>query len=90
MAHNFAINTDVHHQLQGPQGRAVIKEVYQTIRFRLLFQAKWRKRLAFEQSICLVDRAQTGSRSQDIAEIGSSSREVVRAHRAFAHLGEVK
>ena len=26
MAHNFAINTDVHHQLQGPQGRAVIKE----------------------------------------------------------------
>jgi len=56
----------------------------------LLFQAKWRKRLAFEQSICLVDRAQTGSRSQDIAEIGSSSREVVRAHRAFVHLGEVE
>jgi hypothetical protein len=26
MAHNYAINTDVHHQLQGPQGRAVVKE----------------------------------------------------------------
>ena len=26
MAHNFAINDDVHHQLQGPQGRAVVKE----------------------------------------------------------------
>src|ERR1700682_1445001 len=25
MAHNFAINDDVHHQLQGPQGRAVAK-----------------------------------------------------------------
>src|SRR5260370_38207838 len=26
MAHNFAINDDVHHQLQGPQGRAVTKQ----------------------------------------------------------------
>ena len=26
MAHNFAINDDVHHQLQGPQGRATVKE----------------------------------------------------------------
>jgi hypothetical protein len=26
MAHNYAINDDVHHQLQGPQGRAVVKE----------------------------------------------------------------
>src|ERR1700687_3278416 len=26
MAHNYAINDDVHHQLQGPQGRAVIKQ----------------------------------------------------------------
>jgi hypothetical protein len=26
MAHNFAINDDVHHQQQGPQGRAVAKE----------------------------------------------------------------
>ena len=26
MAHNFAINEDVHHQLQGPQGRAVNKQ----------------------------------------------------------------
>ena len=25
MAHNFAINDDVHHQLQGPQGRDVSK-----------------------------------------------------------------
>jgi hypothetical protein len=25
MAHNFAINDDVHHQSQGPQGRAGIK-----------------------------------------------------------------
>jgi len=26
MAHNFAINDDVHHQLQGPQGRADVKQ----------------------------------------------------------------
>ncbi len=26
MAHNYAINDDVHHQLQGPQGRAVVKQ----------------------------------------------------------------
>jgi hypothetical protein len=26
MAHNFAINDDVHHQLQGPQGRAGVKQ----------------------------------------------------------------
>jgi len=26
MAHNFAINDDVHHQQQGPQGRATAKE----------------------------------------------------------------
>jgi len=26
MAHNFAINDDVHHQIQGPQGRATIKQ----------------------------------------------------------------
>ena len=26
MAHNYAINDDVHHQLQGPQGRADVKE----------------------------------------------------------------
>jgi hypothetical protein len=26
MAHNYAINDDVHHQLQGPQGRATVKE----------------------------------------------------------------
>ncbi len=26
MAHNFAINDDVHHQLQGPQGRSTVKQ----------------------------------------------------------------
>jgi hypothetical protein len=26
MAHNFAINDDVHHQMQGPQGRATVKQ----------------------------------------------------------------
>ena len=26
MAHNYAINDDVHHQQQGPQGRATAKE----------------------------------------------------------------
>jgi hypothetical protein len=26
MAHHFAINDDVHHQLQGPQGRADVKQ----------------------------------------------------------------
>ena len=26
MAHSYAINDDVHHQQQGPQGRAVVKQ----------------------------------------------------------------
>jgi hypothetical protein len=26
MAHNYAINDDVLHQMQGPQGRAVVKQ----------------------------------------------------------------
>src|SRR6202043_333827 len=45
MAHNYAINDDVHHQLQGPQGRATVKErsVY-TIVSRLPIEAEGRPR----------------------------------------------
>ena len=45
MAHNYAINDDVHHQLQGPQGRATVKErsVY-TIVSRLPIEADGRPR----------------------------------------------
>jgi hypothetical protein len=45
MAHNYAINDDVHHQLQGPQGRAVVKQrsIY-TIVSRLPIEADGRPR----------------------------------------------
>jgi CspA family cold shock protein len=38
----------------------------------------------------LVERAEPAPLPKNIAEIGSSSREVVRAPRVSAHLGEVK
>ncbi len=45
MAANYAINEDVHHQLQGPQGRSTIKErsIY-TITSRLPIEADGRPR----------------------------------------------
>jgi hypothetical protein len=44
----------------------------------------------FELSLWLVDRAETGSIPQDIAELGSSLHGGRASERAFAHLGDYK
>jgi hypothetical protein len=60
MAHNFAINDDVHHQLQGPQGRADIKQrsVY-TIVTCLPIEADGRPRYRIKSKTENVERVVT-------------------------------
>ena len=60
MAHNYAINDDVHHQLQGPQGRAVVKErsIY-TITSRLPIEADGRPRYRIKSKTENVERVVT-------------------------------
>src|SRR4051794_38032491 len=60
MAHNFAINDDVHHQQQGPQGRAVAKErsVY-TIVSCLPIEADGRPRYRIKSKSENVERVVT-------------------------------
>jgi hypothetical protein len=60
MAHNFAINDDVHHQLQGPQGRAVNKQrsVY-TIVTCLPIEADGRPRYRIKSKTENVERVVT-------------------------------
>jgi hypothetical protein len=60
MAHNFAINDDVHHQLQGPQGRAVAKprSVY-TIVTCLPIEADGRPRYRIKSKTEDVERVVT-------------------------------
>jgi hypothetical protein len=60
MAHNFAINDDVHHQLQGPQGRAVIKQpsVY-TIVTCLPIEADGRPRYRIKSKTENIERVVT-------------------------------
>src|SRR5713226_7651071 len=60
MAHNFAINDDVHHQLQGPQGRAVAKQrsVY-TIVTCLPIEADGRPRYRIKSKTENVERVVT-------------------------------
>src|SRR6266702_8599121 len=60
MAHNFAINDDVHHQLQGPQGRAVTKQrsVY-TIVSCLPIEADGRPRYRIKSKTENVERVVT-------------------------------
>src|SRR6266480_5819059 len=60
MAHNFAINDDVHHQLQGPQGRAVTKQrsVY-TIVTCLPIEADGRPRYRIKSKTENVERVVT-------------------------------
>ena len=60
MAHNFAINDDVHHQLQGPQGRAVAKprSVY-TIVTCLPIEADGRPRYRIKSKTENVERVVT-------------------------------
>jgi len=60
MAHNYAINDDVHHQLQGPQGRATVKErsVY-TIVSRLPIESDGRPRYRIKSKTENVERVVT-------------------------------
>src|ERR1700733_11825374 len=44
----------------------------------------------FEQSICLVDRAEPASLPKTSLKSDQARAKVVRAQRAFAHLGEVR
>src|ERR1700691_1513290 len=60
MAHNYAINDDVHHQLQGPQGRAVVKQrsVY-TIVTCLPIEADGRPRYRIKSKTENIERVVT-------------------------------
>jgi len=60
MAHNFAINDDVHHQQRGPQGRAIAKErsVY-TIVSCLPIEADGRPRYRIKSKSENVERVVT-------------------------------
>ena len=60
MAQNFAINDNVHHQLQGPQGRAVVKErsVY-TITGCLPIEADGRRRYRIKSKTDNTERVVT-------------------------------
>jgi hypothetical protein len=60
MAHNFAINDDVHHQMQGPQGRAVAKQrsVY-TIVTCLPIEADGRPRYRIKSKTENIERVVT-------------------------------
>jgi hypothetical protein len=68
MAHNYAINDDVHHQLQGPQGRAVFKQrsVY-TIVSRLPIEADGRPRYRIKSKTENVERVVT---EEQISRLG--------------------
>ena len=68
MAHNYAINDDVHHQLQGPQGRATVKErsVY-TIVSRLPIEADGRPRYRIKSKTQNVERVVT---EEQISRLG--------------------
>jgi hypothetical protein len=68
MAHNFAINDDVHHQRQGPQGRADVKErsVY-TIVTCLPIEADGRPRYRIRSKSDNVERVVT---EEQISRLG--------------------
>ena len=68
MAHNYAINDDVHHQLQGPQGRATVKErsVY-TIVSCLPIEADGRPRYRIKSKTENVERVVT---EEQISRLG--------------------
>ena len=60
MAHNYAINEDVHHQLQGPQGHSSARErsIY-TIVTRLPMEADGRPRYRIKSKTENVERVVT-------------------------------
>jgi len=68
MAHNFAINDDVHHQLQGPQGRADVKQrsIY-TIVTCLPIEADGRPRYRIRSKTDNIERVVT---EEQISRLG--------------------
>jgi len=68
MAHNYAINDDVHHQQKGPQGRATVKErsVY-TIVSCLPIEADGRPRYRIKSKSEKVERVVT---EEQISRLG--------------------
>jgi hypothetical protein len=68
MAHNFAINDNVHHQLQGPQGRAGARErsVY-TIVTCLPIEADGRPRYRIKSKTENIERVVT---EEQISRLG--------------------
>jgi hypothetical protein len=68
MAHNYAINDDVHHQLQGPQGRAGMKQrsVY-TIVTCLPIEADGRPRYRIKSKTENIERVVT---EEQISRLG--------------------
>jgi len=60
MAHNFAINDDVHHQMQGPQGRTTARErsVYPIVT-RLPLEADGRPRYRIKSKTGNIERVVT-------------------------------
>jgi hypothetical protein len=68
MAHNYAINDDVHHQLQGPQGRAGAKQrsVY-TIVTCLPIEADGRPRYRIKSKTENIERVVT---EEQISRLG--------------------
>src|ERR1700680_2314601 len=80
MAHNYAINDDVHHQLQGPQGRAVVKQrsVY-TIVTCLPIEADGRPRYRIKSKTENVERVVT---EEQISRLGQGrASEFLEPHR---------
>jgi hypothetical protein len=68
MAHNYAINDDVHHQLQGPQGRAGVKQrsIY-TIVTCLPIEADGRPRYRIKSKTENIERVVT---EEQISRLG--------------------
>jgi hypothetical protein len=68
MAHNFAINDDVHHHQQGPQGRADVRErsIY-TIVSRLPIEADGRPRYRIKCKTENIERVVT---EEQISRLG--------------------
>jgi hypothetical protein len=68
MAHIYAINDDVHHQVQGPQGRSVVEQrsVY-TIISRLPIEADGRPRYRIKSKTEKLERVVT---EEQISRLG--------------------
>jgi hypothetical protein len=60
MTHHYAINDDVHHQFQGPQGRAIVKErsIY-TVISRLPIESDGRPRYRIKSKTEKLERVVT-------------------------------